>query len=507
MVVDENDSASVWMNGYYNLYWVPTNYFDGGHSVVVGASSEATFRNRIQTAGAREVVPLDLEVSVEWLGDAAIRIEVKLNQHILCVDSDGDGYGDPGHPENECPDDNCPLVYNPSQGDLDADGIGDSCDLCTDSDGDGFGNPGFPASTCPDDNCPTISNPVQEDSDGDTVGDSCDNCLLVSNPDQEDYDGDGIGDSCDACTDFDGDGYGDPGFPANTCDLDNCPFVSNPNQDDSDGDGLGDSCDVCPNHENDDCCNPTEGNLPPEITSPATVIVAPGDTLRYIAEATDPNCDGSELSLWMLGYPDWCQLLGDTLYGVVECGYESDIFGVGVSDGDLTDARSVSLVVEADEPPNIVDDVDSFLVKNDWVFTYYPTIVDPDDSVHAITYISIPHWCSVQNDTVSGIVPDSTYREYLTVAVADFCGADTASYVVVTYVCGDAEGTGTVDIDDVVFLIAYIFSGGPEPVPYESGDPDCSGTVDIDDVVYLIGYIFSGGSAPCDADGDEVPDC
>jgi hypothetical protein len=39
------------------------------------------------------------------------------------------------------------------------------------------------------------------------------------------------------------------------------------------------------------------------------------------------------------------------------------------------------------------------------------------------------------------------------------------------------------------------------------GDSDCSGDVDIDDVVYLIAYIFSGGPAPCDIDGDGVPDC
>jgi len=75
------------------------------------------------------------------------------------------------------------------------------------------------------------------------------------------------------------------------------------------------------------------------------------------------------------------------------------------------------------------------------------------------------------------------------------------------YACGDADASGGVDIDDVVYLINYIFSGGPEPVPYESGDADCSGGVDIDDVVYLINYIFSGGHTPCDTDGDGGPDC
>ena|GEM_PF-1154067 len=65
------------------------------------------------------------------------------------------------------------------------------------------------------------------------------------------------------------------------------------------------------------------------------------------------------------------------------------------------------------------------------------------------------------------------------------------------YVNGDADRSGDVDIDDVVYLIAYIFTGGPPPDPLGAGDADCSYDVDIDDVVYLIAYIFSGGPAPC----------
>jgi hypothetical protein len=70
---------------------------------------------------------------------------------------------------------------------------------------------------------------------------------------------------------------------------------------------------------------------------------------------------------------------------------------------------------------------------------------------------------------------------------------------------GNANGSTaepTIDIDDVVYLIAYIFSGGPPPMPYPSasGDANCScgsPAVDIDDVVYLIAYIFSDGPPPC----------
>jgi uncharacterized delta-60 repeat protein len=61
--------------------------------------------------------------------------------------------------------DNCPSVSNPGQEDADNDGVGNVCDTCTDTDGDGFGNPGYPENTCPVDNCPSVSNPGQEDID------------------------------------------------------------------------------------------------------------------------------------------------------------------------------------------------------------------------------------------------------------------------------------------------------------------------------------------------------
>lgn len=67
------------------------------------------------------------------------------------------------------------------------------------------------------------------------------------------------------------------------------------------------------------------------------------------------------------------------------------------------------------------------------------------------------------------------------------------------FLVGDADGSGQWDIDDVVYLIAFIFAGGPAPTPYPlaSGDANCDCMIDIDDVVYLIAFIFTGGPAPC----------
>jgi len=62
---------------------------------------------------------------------------------------------------------------------------------------------------------------------------------------------------------------------------------------------------------------------------------------------------------------------------------------------------------------------------------------------------------------------------------------------------GDANNSGFIDIDDITWVIAYIFSGGPPSDPLRAMDADCSGSTDIDDVVYLISYVFAGGPAPC----------
>ncbi len=61
---------------------------------------------------------------------------------------------------------------------------------------------------------------------------------------------------------------------------------------------------------------------------------------------------------------------------------------------------------------------------------------------------------------------------------------------------GNANGLDDVDIDDVVYLIMYIFAGGCPPWDLNSGDTDQSCGIDIDDVVYLIEFIFGGGPAP-----------
>jgi len=63
--------------------------------------------------------------------------------------------------------------------------------------------------------------------------------------------------------------------------------------------------------------------------------------------------------------------------------------------------------------------------------------------------------------------------------------------------CGDANNDGIINVADVVYLINYLFIGGPEPVPDLCvGDVNGDGIVNISDVVYLINYLFINGPPP-----------
>jgi len=61
---------------------------------------------------------------------------------------------------------------------------------------------------------------------------------------------------------------------------------------------------------------------------------------------------------------------------------------------------------------------------------------------------------------------------------------------------GDVNGDGNIDVADVIYLINFLWRGGPPPTPYETGDANCDGEVTVSDVVYLINYLFFGGPIP-----------
>jgi hypothetical protein len=70
-------------------------------------------------------------------------------------------------------------------------------------------------------------------------------------------------------------------------------------------------------------------------------------------------------------------------------------------------------------------------------------------------------------------------------------------------ICGDANNDGKADVNDVVYLINYLFVAGSPAPPWPMNRADANGDnkVDVNDVVYLINYLFVAGSPPPDCSG------
>lgn len=148
-------------------------------------------------------------------------------------------------------------------------------------------------------------------------------------------------------------------------------------------------------------------------------------------------------------------------------------------------------------PPQIVSP-DSFVCATYETLSYYPEIYDPDDSVHQISYPVIPSWCSVEDDTLSGEVPDSAILDSFTVTVEDPFHADTQTVVLCSYICGDANRDDVINVGDVVCLVNYLYKSGAEPLPAEAGDCNRDQNVNVGDVVYLVNYLYRSGPPPCE---------
>ncbi len=61
---------------------------------------------------------------------------------------------------------------------------------------------------------------------------------------------------------------------------------------------------------------------------------------------------------------------------------------------------------------------------------------------------------------------------------------------------GDANGDGIINVGDIVYLVSYLYRGGPAPDPLWVGDCNSDGIINVGDIVYLVGYLYRGGPPP-----------
>lgn len=250
--------------------------------------------------------------------------------HDVHHDSDGDTIPDDV--------DNCPVIMNELQGDLDGDGVGNACD--DDDDNDSIEDDV--------DNCPLLENEEQDNLDGDGLGDACD----------DDIDGDGVADDVDdfpndncAALDSDGDGMPDYVLDGENDPVPDCQTDLNEDNDD-DNDGIGDAVD----------CNPLQ---------------SPGDGSWEITANDDADNDGQadgcdyeptgDFSLacpepfvltWMSGTNEegghWYCAGTDGVYMDDPAPEDCGAPGCTISDGDTTTDDAVD-----SDGDGLIDDLDS----------------------------------------------------------------------------------------------------------------------------------------------------
>jgi hypothetical protein len=272
------------------------------------------------------------------------------------------------------------------------------------------------------------------------------------------------------------------GVPNNT---DNCPTMPNPGQEDGDSDEVGDLCDNCvdtPNSDQGDADGDGDGNACDPDADDDTILNE-DDNCWLVQNLDQYDSDGDEVG-------DACDNCVDD-----QNPHQYDENGDGV--GDMCDGELHIESYPVDIPFGYVDEPYSYqfwAVGGVGPYSWNKLLGQPPfgtvftgGSVGTITGTPLSEGTSfMQIEVVDSDSPVNKDTMDITIEI-----------LTSLYLCGDADGSEDIDIDDVVYLLAYIFADGPAPDPLEAGDTDCSGAIDIDDAVYLIAYIFIDGPEPC----------
>ena len=64
-------------------------------------------------------------------------------------------------------------------------------------------------------------------------------------------------------------------------------------------------------------------------------------------------------------------------------------------------------------------------------------------------------------------------------------------------ITGDSNGDSLLNMGDLVYLVKYLYAGGPFPTPLQTGDLNCDEKISTADLIYLLNYLFKSGPPLC----------
>ncbi|MCK5125094.1 MAG: hypothetical protein KAR42_02460 [candidate division Zixibacteria bacterium] len=433
-----------------------------------------------------------------------------------CTDVDGDGYGDDAYPANTCPVDNCPSVYNPDQIDSNGDGIGDACAfrwtvfdtvetncirLIVGSNGN-CGNTGHETYTMDyinhGDCDPTAQfylydgSPLLNYNDGTEMVSyysmySTDAFLQVTDmnfpvPTQTTADFDiyesGTFTTPDSYIGMERTWWA----PKNP---DSCNYVIQRMKLFS-YDGLSHSgINIC---EVIDWDIPTDGGNSPMnrggFDSDHHMIYTQG--IEYDGVGCQPN-DERYGGIAMLGaYTNDPNTIDTSIHPHSAYVVDNQVYLYPTSSWDPV---MFDGLIQTPGYGVLSDSVDLSTV----ITYFYDYTITASDTLYIYSVLT-----TVQNASFPSS-PDKSIDQLLQniIKARQWTDDHIIPLTPVASNCGDANGDGTVNVGDAVFIINYAFKGGPAPNPLVDGDANCDGSCNVGDAVYLINYAFKGGPAPC----------
>ncbi|MEW5701767.1 MAG: Ig-like domain-containing protein [Candidatus Zixiibacteriota bacterium] len=251
-------------------------------------------------------------------------------------------------------------------------------------------------------------------------------------------------------------------------------------------------------------------NVPPVLDPIGPKSVMENDSLVFIVSATDPNGTTPTMTATDLPPNATFTALGGGLgrfrflptYN--QAGVYYPLFRAADATTSDTERVAITVIEAGNQAPVWVSSfpTDTVRIAKASADTLHMWATDVDNAALTLLAVNAPPM-SVFVDSLNKagsfiFSPDSTLvgQVYDVLFIAqDTSKADTAIviYKVISYIRGDWNYDGIIDLLDVVMQTNYTFRGGPPPEPFELGNYNGDTVITVLDLVLMIDYVFRNG--------------